>query len=389
METLLEPTSIRQISSNVSDQTNNPTCWAFSASRVTLKFIKSVLPELQTSSTDNTACDKYYNFDKFISNFTNKNRVFLRQNQIPDFFKRITSRKCGEKEYKNLCLFMFIYFKLTQQFGCNNGLDTYVGMEWFTENCLNNRINETTVSTFPEPYNSVALRIMEQFYSINKNKIFVNCISSNYQSTSIKAISNSADRLWYHYPSETELFGYIKKIIDKNLYLSLCLDLFGDGQNRDFFYNYIKNSPRPKYTGCKIPGIPDITPNFNIELKKSGMHAMTIVDYTDDMSFVIKNSWGENWGENGTITIPLKELMTHCSLKFIYLNFDDIIVNIKETQVIQKIKRREEEDRIEKQEQIERENKKGGKRKTKIKKRRKNKTKKRKNKTKRRKNKNR
>jgi hypothetical protein len=370
----------RQISSNVSDQTIHPTCWAFSASRVILKFIKSVLPELQTSSTDNTACDKYYNFDKFIANFTNKNRVFLRQNQIPDFFKRITSRKCGEKEYKNLCLFMFIYFKLTEQFGCNNGLNTFDGMEWFTENCLNNRINETTVSTFPEPYNSVALRIMEQFYSINKNKIFVNSINPSHQSTSIKAISNSADRLWYHHPSEGELFGYVKKIIDKNLYLSLSLDLFGDGENVLPFYNYIKNSPRPKYTGCKIPGIPDISPNFYIELKKSGMHSMTIVDYTDDMSFVIKNSWGENWGENGTITIPLKELMTHCSLKFIYLSFDDIIVNIKETQVIQRIKRREEEDRIEKQEQIERQNKEGGKRKTKIKKRRKNKTKKRKNK---------
>ena len=76
METLVEPTLIRQISSNVSDQTIHPTCWAFSASRVILKFIKSVLPELQTSSTDNTACDKYYNFDKFIANFTNKNRVF-------------------------------------------------------------------------------------------------------------------------------------------------------------------------------------------------------------------------------------------------------------------------------------------------------------------------
>ena len=53
----------RQISSNVANQTNNPTCWAFAACRVILKFIKSVLPELQTSSTDNTACDKYYNYD--------------------------------------------------------------------------------------------------------------------------------------------------------------------------------------------------------------------------------------------------------------------------------------------------------------------------------------
>ena len=81
----------RHISSNVSDQTQNPTCWAFSVSRVILKFIKSVLTELQTLPTDNQACDKYYNFDKFSANLTNKNRFFLKQNQIFNFFKRITS----------------------------------------------------------------------------------------------------------------------------------------------------------------------------------------------------------------------------------------------------------------------------------------------------------
>jgi hypothetical protein len=74
METLVEPTLTRQISSNVSDQGDQPTCWIFAASRVILKFIKSFLPELQTLPTDNTACDKYYSFDKFNANLTNKNR---------------------------------------------------------------------------------------------------------------------------------------------------------------------------------------------------------------------------------------------------------------------------------------------------------------------------
>lgn len=271
---------------------------------------------------------------------------------------------------------MFIFFKLTDKFGCDNGQEVIEVMEWFTENYLNNRINETTVSTFPEPYNSVALRIMEQFYSINKNKIFVNSITPQYQYTSIMATSNSADKLWYHHPSDSELFGYVKKTIDKNLYLSVSIDLFGDGENKRFFYNYRKNSPRPIYTGCKIPGIPGISKTFNTELKKSGMHAMTIVDYTDDMSFVIKNSWGENWGENGTITISLKELKTHCHFSLVYLSFDDVIVNIREIQVIQQAIQRQERQKQEEEEE-ERQNKKGGKRKTKIKKRKKNKTKRR------------
>ena len=47
---------IRQISSNVSDQSDKPTCWSFSVARVILKFIKSILPELQTLSTDRTTC---------------------------------------------------------------------------------------------------------------------------------------------------------------------------------------------------------------------------------------------------------------------------------------------------------------------------------------------
>ena len=53
--TIIEiPQLTRQISSNVSDQRDQPTCWIFAASRVILKFIKSFLQDLQTLPTDNS-----------------------------------------------------------------------------------------------------------------------------------------------------------------------------------------------------------------------------------------------------------------------------------------------------------------------------------------------
>ena len=47
--------------------------------------------------------------------------------------------------------------------------------------------------------------------------------------------------------------------------------------------------------------------------KMMGGHAMTLVGYTRD-SFIIRNSWGENWGDSGYCYYPFSEWGSHWEL---------------------------------------------------------------------------
>lgn len=56
-----------------------------------------------------------------------------------------------------------------------------------------------------------------------------------------------------------------------------------------------------------------------------GGHAMTVVGYTED-SFIIRNSWGENWGNNGYCYYPFSQWGSHWEL---WTTIDDESYNPK------------------------------------------------------------
>ena len=332
----------RQISFNVSTQ-YNPTCWAFTVARVILKFIKNALPELQTATTDLTKCDKYYDFDKFTSSQTNKNRFFLQQSQVPNFFKRISSRRCGKKEYKNLCVFMFIYYQLTNKFGCES-CDIFLAFEWFVLTFINQTPTFEKQDIMPDPYNSVAEQVIMLYHTSSKKlSVFANSVYYDknmtiYPSKNMIIHSSIANNIIAAVDIDYNTnFNYIiKNTIDNNLYLSISTDVHGDKTSS--FISYKKNSPRVKYGSCLYP--PD-TDNETI-----GLHGMTIVDYIDDdpneLYVVIKNSWGVEWGDNGTITISMSELKTHCFLQICYISHTSLVPIIQEMKIQHEQKERGE-----------------------------------------------
>jgi hypothetical protein len=134
-------------------------------------------------------------------------------------------------------------------------------------------------------------------------------------------------------PDDENMFNsIIKNVINNNLYATINLDVLGD--NTFSFISHRKGKTRKKYVGCLFPS----TEIYDAYNDPRGPHTMTIVDYIDDPDdplVVIKNSWGIEWGEDGTITIPMSELKTRCILEICYLSFTSLV---EEMQIYQEKK---------------------------------------------------
>ena len=388
--------AISEISLAVANQTINPTCWSFGAAKIILKFLRrffkktlksDMLQLLPPNGGYNRTCDKYYNIDKFKSTINQSVLGCLYKKNLSSCigFEEITEGVCGEKEYNNLCLYMFIYFKLIEKYGRNSASNSEA-LVWFTNEFLTKKQvvrqvsmrrdesvpvvgGEPFLDVFFDPGNQYALdintrakAIMDEYHAkiaITESPptteptpttkfpptIFVNSImyvkkdksTNTHQDCTVVRSHNSDtgmtmgttyfidDTKEAESEAELELSKCIIFLLQKHLYAAITIDLYGDANNRDelvakrFALSNYKTSdenptPPPRYEGGKK----------SLDATLIGIHTMTIVGYNAEKSlFKIKNSWGEAWGDKGTISISLEELLTHRYFEICYLDHVD------------------------------------------------------------------
>ena len=283
----------KHISNNVANQTSHDECYAFAVARVILNFIKLTLVEL--NALEKKECDEFYNIDLFAS----------------DTSSNITPEYCGENEYNNLCLYMFIYYTLiVGDRGC--GGNSFIAMRQFCESINNKTI--TGVESLKQPYLGVARELIETFIA-NKVPSKMICHQMYICHPQYNTFKTSIEVLRKYPEIQLLVFNFIKNLIMRGLYICISTDVLGD-ETKNFLDHSVN---RVKYSG--------ITAKYN-ELYKCdhemyenadtiGLHSMVIVDYVEDESaFIIKNSWGREWGDSGKIKISIYELFTHLYFEF-------------------------------------------------------------------------
>jgi hypothetical protein len=206
---------------------------------------------------------------------------------------------------------MFIYYTITVgDRGC--GGNSFMVMSQFCESINNKTI--TGVESLKQPYLGVARELIETFIA-NKVPSKMICHQMYIGHPEYNTFKTSIEVLRKYPEIQLLVFNFIKNLIMRGLYICISTDVLGD-ETKNFLDHSVD---RVKYSG--------ITAKYN-ELYKYpyamyenadtiGLHSMVIVDYVEDESaFIIKNSWGREWGDNGKIKISIYELFTHLYFEF-------------------------------------------------------------------------
>jgi len=118
----------RQISANISDQMDEATCWAYTVSRILLKLIRQIIPEM---------------FGGLISSEHYCNSVYLsHMMRNLSYHVAICDEECFERGVgdgvaaNNFLMFAFIYKILINKYGCGP-LWSWKAMKWFVNYNIN------------------------------------------------------------------------------------------------------------------------------------------------------------------------------------------------------------------------------------------------------------
>jgi hypothetical protein len=272
--------------STVTNQGRNPTCWNHSASKILTRLIFRTLDLTYVESPE---CDELYD------------NTLYDPNDVAGILTD-AEEKCKDKgeDKKNtyLKLLVTLFF-------------THMSMEYL--GCLADYNDGVTFRSNPFNYfltilngETPIVRHISDFYKTRIGQQF-NIESKPIILDLLKTVKHRSKFLVVSFPmskydiSSTE--DKLKEVLNKGLYVSLNIN-YGIGEFKKFFFGY-RDDEFMKPIAKTIKEHSKIT------------HTMTIINYyytTDKndkrtMMLIIKNSWGKDWGLNGTIHYSLNDLL--------------------------------------------------------------------------------
>ena len=268
--------------STVTNQGRNPTCWNHSASKILTRLI---FRTLNLSYEESPECDELYDNTQYDPN---------------DVARILTDaeEKCKDKENAYLKLLVTLFF-------------THMSMEYL--GCLADYNDNVIFRSNPFNYfltilngKTPIVRHISDFYKTRIGQQF-NKESKSIILDLLKTVKHRSKFMVKSFPmskyniSSTE--NTLKDVLDKGLYVSLNIN-YGIGEFKKFFKGYRDDE-------FMKPIAKTIKEHSNIN------HSMTVINYyytisksgERTMMLIIKNSWGKDWGLNGTIHYSLNDLL--------------------------------------------------------------------------------
>lgn len=323
----------RQPSIVVSKQTSSD-CWNYSICRVIVRFVCNVLDILDQNIP---TCNSLY---EALDDFGMQKAIYYCKPTPQD-----------SSDYVKLLLYVFfVYLGYTNYAVCDisesgrqlkgklDAQNPTVALEYFVNTILNSKSLDRDFFVYVNSLGFMNISNIHPDLKSELTKIILpllitfgdltnhSCLVKRFPPVNSDRHLNMSDITQHDINNGIETCN---RILDKGLYLSIGV-FMGSGKYKEAFYSYRKNKegllPIRPYAENIILKYEKVEGDENEQkriIKKNqegfGAHAMVIIKYdivdVEDGLFIytIRNSWGSEWGDNGTIQILSTELAPLCA----------------------------------------------------------------------------
>jgi hypothetical protein len=282
---LPSPKLLRNTSNSITDQQQDPTCYAHVAARVLLRYFKVYIinpknipgnNETTEIKEVNSPCDDLYLDPLQFCNIKQKGKCIAKDMNLLE--------KCGGNEYEHLCLilYMFFYSIIVEKIGCF----------FFTKDLRGNVVGSgggylvaalTHVVDVIYNYDSITNIQQHCFMAVSDCEKIRELLAENYRNNDMGIINFGIIQTFH------EIIGLSEQYVtDEHLYLGITID----GEICNFKEHH-----------------PELLVPQEIIKSTSQPHIVTLIDYIKDTeTMFIKNSWGKSKKSKGLLRFHTSEI---------------------------------------------------------------------------------